>query len=57
MTSDFWHYLASPQVTEALPRSNARRNVWVSVEGREPWSATGVSAAALAGRWESKEES
>ncbi len=53
--SDFHHYLTIPVVREDLHRSNASRNFWVAVDGQEPWSATGVSAAALARAWDDPE--
>ncbi len=51
----FNEYLTIPSVTEDFHLSKASRNFWVSVEGKEPWSATGVSAAATAAKWKSIE--
>jgi cellobiose phosphorylase len=44
-------YLTAPVSVEDLHTSRAARNVWVQVEGREAWSATGNSAAQIAQRF------
>ncbi len=49
--SDFNHYHSIPVVTEDLHRVLNNRNVWVTVPGNEPWSATGNSAGQRASRW------
>lgn len=54
--SDFEHYLSVPMVTEDLHRSRNSRNFWVTVEGKPPWSATGVSAEATARHWDAPED-
>jgi len=44
-------YLMAPVSVEDLHQSRGARNVWVQVEGREAWSATGNSAAQIARRF------
>jgi cellobiose phosphorylase len=44
-------YLMAPVSVEDLHISRAARNVWVQVEGRGAWSATGNSAAQIARRF------
>ncbi|MBD3392034.1 MAG: cellobiose phosphorylase [Chitinivibrionales bacterium] len=53
---DFNSYLTIPVVTEDLHRCNNSRNFWVTVQGKEPWSATGVSAKHYAGKWKRAEK-
>lgn len=54
--SDFHHYHTIPVVTEDLHRVNNSRNFWVYVEGKEPWSITGVGANSKKNKWQSNEE-
>jgi cellobiose phosphorylase len=57
MCTDFHNFLTIPQVTEDFHLSRASRNFWVSVDRKQPWSATGCSAFAQAAKWVGGEES
>jgi hypothetical protein len=56
LCADFSRYLTMPIVTEDFHRCNYSRNFWVTVPGREPWSATGTSAFAAASQWTAPDE-
>jgi len=49
-------YLTLPVSVEDLHISRAARNVWVQLEGQEPWSATGNSASQVARRFKREAE-
>jgi cellobiose phosphorylase len=50
-------FLTLPVSTEDLHNTRSARNFWVRVEGKEPWSATGSSAAQEIQRFRSQEKS
>ena len=49
--SSFSHYLTPPTITEEIQKTNSSRNCWVSIDGKKPWSATGMSSWQKAERW------
>jgi cellobiose phosphorylase len=53
---DFHSFLSIPTDVEDLHRITNSRNFWVYVDGKEPWSATGVSAPQTARLWEDSED-
>src|SRR5258706_83885 len=50
-------FLTLPLSVEDLHNTRSSRNFWVRVEGKDPWSATGSSAAAEASRYKSPDKS
>jgi cellobiose phosphorylase len=54
--ADFHSFLTIPTDVEDLHRITNSRNFWVTVEGAEPWSATGVAAGQTARQWVDNEQ-
>jgi cellobiose phosphorylase len=48
----YHHYLNTPTATDELWRSSSSKNFWIQVQGKTPWSATGVSANRNINRWD-----
>ncbi len=56
IASAFQHYLTAATVTEELHRNVSGRNFWISVKGKNPWSAAGNSAFQKADKWSANKE-
>lgn len=56
IASSFEHFLTAATVTEELHRNVSGRNGWVCIEGEEPWSVAGNSAAQRSGKWQDRGE-
>ncbi len=49
--TSFSHYLTPPLVSEEMDKTLSSRNIWITVDGHKPWSATGMSAWQKAEKW------
>ncbi len=54
--TSFDHYLTPPLVTEEIDKTVSSRNCWISIDGKKPWSATGMSAWQKANKWATDDE-
>ena len=49
-------FILPPVSNEDLHNTNSSRNFWINIEGKSPWSATGISALQKVGKFDENPE-